>query len=472
MIDTSGTTNYTYSNRDQVLTKATPQGTLTYAYDLSGNAASVVSSNANGTNVSYAWDADNRLSSVTDNRTSGVTNYTYDATSQLSTFAYPNGVSHAFTYDNRDRTTNLNVTGPGPTTIATYTQTFGFSGHKLTANELSGRSASYSYDNIYRLLTENIASDPTPANNGLLTYTLDPVGNRSSLTSTLAALSAQSFTYDAADRISGDTFDANGNTLTSGGVTYTGKERDAETGLDYFGARYMSSAQGRFTSPDWSPVPQPVPYADLTNPQSLNLYAYVKNNPLSSVDPDGHLESPWHFGITFAAALRTHHGFFGSLKLAWDATWVDFRKGSQGTDAEHANWHSMEGKKANGDPQTQAEADAGTAQVVSDAQASGDTALAVHAVEDQATPLHEGHPWTGINGSFFKHLLGDLFPSPKTVGSAYDNAKEVLQPQGRTPGSTPNPLPGSNVQPLPQPQQPCLGCNGPPKPKKPEEDRE
>jgi RHS repeat-associated protein len=33
-------------------------------------------------------------------------------------------------------------------------------------------------------------------------------------------------------------------------ITYTGKERDAETGLDYFGARYMSSAQGRFTSPD------------------------------------------------------------------------------------------------------------------------------------------------------------------------------------------------------------------------------
>ena len=68
----------------------------------------------------------------------------------------------------------------------------------------------------------------------------------------------------------------------------TGKERDAETGLDYFGARYFSGAQGRFTSPDWSADPDPVPYADFQNPQSLNLYSYVLNNPLKSTDPDGH----------------------------------------------------------------------------------------------------------------------------------------------------------------------------------------
>lgn len=69
---------------------------------------------------------------------------------------------------------------------------------------------------------------------------------------------------------------------------FTGKERDAETGLDYFGARYFSGAQGRFTSPDWSATPQPVPYADLTDPQTLNLYSYVRNNPLIKADPDGH----------------------------------------------------------------------------------------------------------------------------------------------------------------------------------------
>jgi len=69
---------------------------------------------------------------------------------------------------------------------------------------------------------------------------------------------------------------------------FTGKERDAETGLDYFGARYYASNMGRWASPDWSATPQPVPYSHLENPQTLNLYVYVKGNPLFSPDLDGH----------------------------------------------------------------------------------------------------------------------------------------------------------------------------------------
>jgi RHS repeat-associated protein len=69
---------------------------------------------------------------------------------------------------------------------------------------------------------------------------------------------------------------------------FTSKERDAESLLDYFGARYFSGAQGRWTTPDWSAKPEPVPYADLKDPQSLNLYAYVKNNPMKNRDLDGH----------------------------------------------------------------------------------------------------------------------------------------------------------------------------------------
>jgi RHS repeat-associated protein len=69
---------------------------------------------------------------------------------------------------------------------------------------------------------------------------------------------------------------------------YTGKERDQESGLDYFGARYYASSMGRFMSPDWAAQEEPVPYAVLGDPQSLNLYSYVRNNPLSHADPDGH----------------------------------------------------------------------------------------------------------------------------------------------------------------------------------------
>ena len=68
----------------------------------------------------------------------------------------------------------------------------------------------------------------------------------------------------------------------------TGKERDTESGNDYFGARYYSSDAGRFLTPDWSAKVEPVPYAKLDDPQTLNLYSYVGNNPLARADADGH----------------------------------------------------------------------------------------------------------------------------------------------------------------------------------------
>jgi RHS repeat-associated protein len=63
---------------------------------------------------------------------------------------------------------------------------------------------------------------------------------------------------------------------------FDGYERDAETGLDFAQARYFSSVQGRFTSPD-------IPFADQYeyDPQSWNLYAFVINNPLKYDDPLG-----------------------------------------------------------------------------------------------------------------------------------------------------------------------------------------
>jgi RHS repeat-associated protein len=63
----------------------------------------------------------------------------------------------------------------------------------------------------------------------------------------------------------------------------TGKERDSESGNDYFGARYYGSSMGRFMSPD----PSGAAFSDPGNPQSWNMYSYVQNNPLNSVDPDG-----------------------------------------------------------------------------------------------------------------------------------------------------------------------------------------
>jgi RHS repeat-associated protein len=67
---------------------------------------------------------------------------------------------------------------------------------------------------------------------------------------------------------------------------FTGKERDVETGLDYFGARYYGSGTGRFTTTD----PALDIKASSSNPQKWNRYAYALNNPLRYVDPDGRQE--------------------------------------------------------------------------------------------------------------------------------------------------------------------------------------
>jgi RHS repeat-associated protein len=75
---------------------------------------------------------------------------------------------------------------------------------------------------------------------------------------------------------------------TANNYRFTGKERDQETGLDDFGARYYDSVVGRFMTPDWDAKPTSVPYASFGDPQTLNLYSYVENGPLNRVDADGH----------------------------------------------------------------------------------------------------------------------------------------------------------------------------------------
>jgi RHS repeat-associated protein len=78
------------------------------------------------------------------------------------------------------------------------------------------------------------------------------------------------------------------NTCPQNNYKFEGKERDTETGNDDFGARYYSNRFGRWLSADWSAVPVPVPYANLTNPQTLNLYSMVADDPESFADLDGH----------------------------------------------------------------------------------------------------------------------------------------------------------------------------------------
>jgi RHS repeat-associated protein len=91
-------------------------------------------------------------------------------------------------------------------------------------------------------------------------------------------------------------------------LRFTGKERDAETGLDYFGARYYGSKIGRFTTTD----PVYTWQENLLDPQRWNRYAYARDNPLRYTDPDGRAINLVAGG--FGAGIGAVAGFVGS---AW-----------------------------------------------------------------------------------------------------------------------------------------------------------
>lgn len=90
---------------------------------------------------------------------------------------------------------------------------------------------------------------------------------------------------------------------------FTGKERDKETSLDYFGARYYSSSGGRFTGVDMAGP-------DLHGPQTLNKYQYCLNNPLRFVDRNGLYEKDVHFDLTKVLAYAAGFSMEESTAIA------------------------------------------------------------------------------------------------------------------------------------------------------------
>lgn len=158
------------------------------------------------------------MSTVTDTHT-GNTTYRYDNVGNLQGYLYPNGVQTTYSYNTLNRLTNLAITNNKAQSLASYAYTLGPAGNRIAVSELTGRVVNYTYDALYRLTNESISGDPNQ-NNGAVGYQYDPVGNRLLRTSTLSAVPAASYSYDANDRLASDSYDSNGSTTASGGNTY------------------------------------------------------------------------------------------------------------------------------------------------------------------------------------------------------------------------------------------------------------
>jgi RHS repeat-associated protein len=259
---------------------------------------------------SYAYDGRNRLSRVTEpgqQRTFG-----YSGAGNMWVSAWqgsfaPGGFTPAsaawFDGNNRMVNTGLGIqydAAGNLTAIGGFT--FGYDAEgRLVSSTLNGVTAAYAYDGEGRRVKKSAVvlvydafgrlaaeyggvADPV----GTEYLTADHLGSTRLVTSATGA-ERRCLDYLPFGEQMVEGMGSRGACYASANeprVKFTGKERDSETGLDYFGARYFSGAQGRFTSPD--PL---MASARASDPQSWNRYAYVLNNPLKFVDPDG-LEVP------------------------------------------------------------------------------------------------------------------------------------------------------------------------------------
>ena len=224
----------------------------------------------------------------------GVNNYAYDGEGRLCAMQYVTGIGSpgpivGYIYDaegTRVAKGTLTSWSCNPATngfTATASYVLGLGGEELTemtvtGNPTSGYTSTWNHTNVFgggKLVASYYGTDTYFA------FT-DWLGTkRAEYTPDGTSALYSSLPY-------GDGLSSSGSAADATEHHFTGKERDTESGNDYFDARYYSSAMGRFMSPDWSAKEEPVPYAKLDNPQTLNLYGYMRNNPLGGVDQDGH----------------------------------------------------------------------------------------------------------------------------------------------------------------------------------------
>jgi RHS repeat-associated protein len=284
----NGNWTYTYDQTNRILTGIstnTEQG-CQFTYDPFGNRKTSAPDQGTCTSPSFSFTA---------STTNHIDGYCYDGAGNLNDAGScpPSGSNHQYFYDgyNQLLSPNFNQTGRAAYTVDAF-------GHRV------GKSLNGTWARIYLY---GLDGNPVAEMNGTGAWQQTNVhvggqflaeyqGTDTDFQHSdhLGTIRAQS--NSAGTRITtcsnlpfGDSLNCNGNTNPSG-YHFTGKERDAESGLDNFGARYYASTMGRFLSPDWAKTPEGVPYADLSNPQTLNLYGYVGNNPLSKTDSDGHQE--------------------------------------------------------------------------------------------------------------------------------------------------------------------------------------
>ncbi|HEY3365033.1 MAG TPA: RHS repeat-associated core domain-containing protein, partial [Symbiobacteriaceae bacterium] len=334
----TSTAGFTYDAAGNRKTLTLPGGVATsYDYDAANRLTSLVSKNGGGAalkSYGYEYDAANNLTSKTD--AAGKTGYSYDKDNQLITVAQPSGTTQ-YDYDPAgNRTVMTDGTG---TTTYTYngasrlTQVAGPSGTDTYVSDKSGNQVSdgksqYEYDGLNRLTGVTTATDTVAyeydgdgmligrtAGSGTTRFYLDGKrvinegdgsgaitaamfrGGGLNLGRKVGANPTAYYLYNGHGDVTGMLdaagasvaaydYDAFGKLTTSTGsfdnpYLYAGEYYDYTTTQYYLRSRFYNPQLGRFISQDTD-------LGKYDDPLSLHLYTYVKNNPMTYVDPTGH----------------------------------------------------------------------------------------------------------------------------------------------------------------------------------------
>ncbi len=248
-------------------------GSFTYSYDRYGNRTSQTGSPS----VSYSFDAGSNHNNsfsydAAGNQTSdGIHSYTYDAEGRVANV--DGGSTATYTYDAMNNRVRVDVAGGD-----SYEYLFDPSNRRISSWRLDGSASGFGNEGRiywdYGLLANRAWNGTTYFHHqdwqGTERLRTDYAGNIANGQRSLAF--GDGFSQDSTDPYGG----------AQDNNQFTSQDRDAETNTTHFQYRQYNPTQGRWMSPD--------PYAgsyDLSNPQSLNRYAYVLNNSYSLTDPSG-----------------------------------------------------------------------------------------------------------------------------------------------------------------------------------------
>lgn len=264
----------------EVRTGANPYS-ISYAYDPAGNRTSRVKS---GVTTTYTYDDANRLLTAT-----GAT-YSWNANGNLTSKTV-GGTTTSFAYDFDDRLTS--ITGPATVafsydglgrrasrTAAGVTTAFFFDENRITAEKQGSTVTGHFTYGVTRV------SRDVGANS--VFYHVDGLGSARQLTDNTEAV-VKSYLFEAFGELVSQSGTAENPYQFAGAWNY---RADGDAGLIQVGARYYDPQVGRFITAD-------LVLGTPLNPQSLNRYPYVENNPVNAIDPTG--KFPW--GVVLAIAF-------------------------------------------------------------------------------------------------------------------------------------------------------------------------